>query len=131
MQVDIPRNAVVIRFKPISTEGLLKSAVREYRRIERYRVSVFASAARPGESFEVVEARLLEASELGGIDPARNDQYFTCVAGQLLDRGFTFWKDDDLDELAEHYSVDLGERPTLEDVGRFRGAFGPARRRPA
>ena len=53
----MPRDAVVIRFKPITAEGLLKSAMKEYRRIERYRVSVFAATAGQGESFEAVEAR--------------------------------------------------------------------------
>ena len=130
MQTDIPRDAVVIRFKPISSEALLNSAVKEYRRAGHYRLSVFADAAGQGESVEAVEARLLLAA-FETLDPARNDRYFTCTAGELLDRGFTFWKDDEPGELAEHYSVDLGERPTLDDVSRFRGAFGPARRRPA
>ncbi len=131
MQAEIPRDAVVIRFRPIRDDAVLASAVKEYRRAGHYRVSVFADAARQGESFEAVEARLLEASELAQLDPAANNRYFTCTAGQLLDRGFTFWKDDEPGELAEHYSIDLGERPTLDDVSRFVGAFGPARRRPA
>ena len=130
MQVEISRDALVIRFKPMTTDGLLGSLRREYRRIERYRLSVFATTVNRGESAEAVEIRLLDVA-FKRIDPRRNDWYFTCTAGQLLDRGFTFWKDDDdPDELAEHYSVDLGERPTLDDVSRFRGAFGLARRRP-
>jgi hypothetical protein len=129
-QFHISRDALVIRFRPIRADQVLASAVKEHRRTGHYRVSVFADIARPGESFEVVEARLLEAAGLAGIDPVRNDRYFTCFAGQLLDRGFTFWKDDEPGEPAEHYSVDLGERPTLEDVNRFCGVFGPARRRP-
>jgi hypothetical protein len=113
----------------MSSETLLKKAAQEYRRIGRYRLSVWAAMAGQGESAEAVEARLLLAA-FTRLDAARNDWYFTCTAGQLLDRGFTFWKDDEPDEPPEHYSVDLGDRITLDDVSRFRGAFGPARRRP-
>jgi len=130
MQANIPPDALVMRFTPVQAAAVLNKAAQEHRRTGHYRVSVFAAVARQGESVEAVEARLLRASELGHIDPASNLKYFTCRAGALLERGFTFWKyDDDPDELPEHYSVDLGDSPTLDDAGRFLGAFGPAHRR--
>jgi hypothetical protein len=134
MQVNIAPDAIVVRFAPVQPERVLNKAAQEYRRIRCHWVSVFAAEAGQGESDEAVAARLLQASELGGIDPARNPKYYTCRAQELLDRGFTFWKyDEEPDkskERPEHYSVDLGERPTLGDASRFAEVFGEGLRRP-
>ncbi|MGV9710871.1 hypothetical protein ACWDTI_09425 [Gordonia sp. NPDC003424] len=75
-------------------------------------------------------ARLLEAAELGGLDAARNPKYWVCTsARELLDRGFTFEKDDYPDEPKEHYSVVLSAaEPTFEDAERFIEAFELERR---
>lgn len=132
MQADLPPDAVVIRFKPIAPERVLAQAELEHTRIGRYWVSVFASARRRGESDEDVQLRLLRAAELDGISRDNWRRYFVCArAEQLVDRGFTFCKYDDEPELAEHYSVELGERPTLGDANRFLEPFAPASRRPA
>lgn len=130
MQVQVPPDALVIRFRPTDPAKVLEWAAKEHRRSGHYRLSVFAAAPGPGGAGAAVQARLLKASELAGIDPAGNAKYFVCThARQLLDRGFTFWKDDDdPDEPAEHYSVDLGETPTLGVVRRFLEPFGPALR---
>lgn len=131
MQADVPEDAVVIRFRPTDPQSVLNSAEKEARRTGgRWAASVFADRPEPGESQEQVIARLLSASELSGIDPGKNARYFVCTqAKELLDRGFTFWKDEDDDELREHYSVVLGESPTLEDAVNFLGAFGEGRKR--
>jgi len=134
MKVNVAPDAIVMRFPPVQPEAVLKKATQEHRRTGRYAVSVFADEAGQGESAEAVEARLLQASELAGIDPARNPNYYVCRARVLLDMEFTFWKyDDEPDkskELPEHYSVDLGQDPTLGDASRFVGVFGPSLRRP-
>ena len=44
------------------------------------------------------------------------------------DRGFTFEKDEYDGEPEEHYSVVLGDSPTLEDAKRFVAAFTKERR---
>jgi hypothetical protein len=131
VQADVPDDAVVIRFRPIDPQSVLNSAEKEARRTGgRWGASVFADVPRPGESQEDVIARLLVASELSGIDPKGNRKYFVCAqAKELLDRGFTFWKDEDDDELQEHYSVVLGESPSVDDAVRFLEPFGEGRRR--
>jgi hypothetical protein len=129
--VEVPEDALVIRFRPAAPEDVLRWAEKEHRRIGRHRLSVFADVARGTETEDELRRRLLRASELS-INPAKNSKYFVCArAADLRDRGFTFWKDgDDDEEPDEHYSVDLGTDATLEDVVRFLGAFGPGEKRP-
>jgi hypothetical protein len=129
--VDIPGEAIVIRFRPTDPERVLQSAEKEARRTSgRFGLSVFAAAACEGESSQDVIRRLLKASELGGIDPRSHPKYFVCArAEQVLNMGFTFWKDGDDDEVAEHYTVNLGAELSLEVVGRFLEVFGPGVRR--
>jgi hypothetical protein len=129
-QADVPRDAVVVRFRPTEPGAVWNWAVKEHRRSGRYRLSVFADVRRGQETEQDVVRRLLEASELAGIDPERNKKYCLCTsAAELLDRNFTFWKDGDIDELDEHYSVDLGTDAAPEDVDRFLGVFGPPEER--
>jgi hypothetical protein len=126
----VPRDAVVIRFRPTDPDAVWNWALKEHRRIGRHRLSVFADVKRRGETTQDAIDRLLRASELGGIDPERNKKYSVCTsAAELLDLSFAFWKDGDDQELDEHYSVDLGDDATPEDVVRFLGVFGPAEER--
>lgn len=50
------------------------------------------------------------------------------TAQKLLDLGFSFEKDGYDGEPNEHYSVILGDPPTLEDAERFVSAFTKERR---
>lgn len=128
-RTELNGDAIVIRFRPISPDSVLRSAEREFRRAGRYGLSVFADVPRDGESADAVITRLLAASELAGMSPQDNPKYYVCSrAEQLLHEGFTFVKDGDDDELAEHYTVDLGDEPRLVDVERFLGAFDRRRR---
>lgn len=122
--VDLPRSAVVVRFRPTLPEAVLASAEKEHRRTGgRYGVSVFADVALEGESWEDVVGRLLASAGLM-LDPAKNKNVYVCVnAGEILDLNFRFYKDDDIDEPHEHYSVDLGPEPTVIDAERFVAAF--------
>ena len=91
---------------------------------------MFATARRPGETDEAVRRRLLAVAELSGMSPENHPKYYVCAeAGELIRRGFVFYKDGDDDERDEHYSVDLGADARLEDAERFLGAFGPAEER--
>jgi hypothetical protein len=130
-RVDIPEEALVIRFRPTAPEDVWRWAGKEYRRIGRYRLSVYADVRRARETESELRQRLLRVSELR-IDPVKNPKYFVCTqARELLVRGFTFWKDGDDDEEAdEHYSVDLGTDATCEDVVRFFEAFPVTEKRP-
>ena len=61
MQVDIPRDAGMIRFRPVEPSRVMEWAAKEYRRTGHYRLSMF-------ESSEAAEGRLLDAA--GWIDRA-------------------------------------------------------------
>jgi hypothetical protein len=128
--VDLPDDAVVIRFRPTAPDSVLANAAKEARRTGAYRLSVFADKPRPGESQEDVIHRLLAASELAGIPADSNPKYYVCTqAAELISRNLTLWKDEDDDEVAEHYSVDLGDDPSVADAERFLDAFDEGRRR--
>ncbi len=125
---DAPRpDAVVLRFTPMSAEGVLKRAGLDARRPEgkgHYTASVWADHAAEGETEADVVARLLAASELHGLAADNNRKYWMCSTAQkLFDQGFTFEKDDYPDEPREHYSVVLGDSPGIEDAQRFVGEF--------
>ncbi|BBZ38738.1 hypothetical protein MCNS_18010 [Mycobacterium conspicuum] len=116
----------------MSPEGLLNRAALDARRTDgkgHHTASVWADRPRPGETREDVIRRLLEATELHGLDPARNPHLWSCTSAQkLLDEGFSFEKDEYEGEPDEHYSVVLGDPPTLEDTTRFAEAFTKERR---
>lgn len=81
---------------------------------------------RDDEDDDAVIQRLLGVSELAGVDPSRNKRFYVCAAAAELKKlNFTFYKDEDDDEPEEHYSVDLGQDPTVDDVVRFLRPFGP------
>jgi hypothetical protein len=122
----VPEGAVVIRFRPTEPASVLAWAEKEHRRTGCYRLSVFADTPRDGEDDEAVIQRLLDASELAGVDPDRNKKFYVCAsAAELLALGFTFHKDEEEGESEEHFSVDVGSAPTLDDIQRFLGPFGP------
>lgn len=116
----------------MSPEGVLKRAELDARRSTgkgHYTASVWADHARPGETREQVITRLLEVTQLHGLDPARNPHLWWCSSAQrLLDDGFAFEKDEEDGEADEHYSVILGSPPTLVDTKRFVAAFTKERR---
>ena len=121
---DVQPDALVIRFRPTDPESVLNWAAKAHRDCGRYLLSVFADKARHGESDADLRKRLLDAAGISGLDLANQKKYYVCTqAKELLDRGFAFTKDEDDDEMVEHYSVDLGTEPTLEDVTRFLDAF--------
>lgn len=130
MPAEVPPDAIVIRFRPTDPETVLKRAERDSRRSGTWRSSVFADVQRGGETEQDAIARLLTVSELAGVSIDNNPRYFVCVrAEELLRRGFAFVKDGDDDELPEHFSVDFGSEPTVEDARRFVEAFDHGRRR--
>jgi hypothetical protein len=124
--------AVVIRFTPMSPQGVLHRAELGARRSDgkgHHTASVWADRARPGETREQVIVRLLAVTELHGLDPARNPHLWWCSSAQkLLAERFTFEKDGYDGEPDEHYSVILGYPPTLGDAERFVAAFTKERR---
>ena len=68
--------------------------------------------------------RLLAATELNGLHAERNPHLWWCSSAQKIVEGrFVFEKDEYDGEPAEHYSVVLGDPPTLEDAQRFVGLF--------
>lgn len=130
IRVEVPPDAIVIRFSPTDPERVLRRAERAARHSGVHSLSVFLDTRQDGETESDTIARLLAASELSGIRPGNNAKYYVCArAGVLLDQGFMFVKDGYEGELAEHYSVDLGPTPTVEAAERFVRAFGQVRRR--
>lgn len=122
--IRLPDDALVIRFSPVTAEAVLRRAQLAHRESGSYRLSVFAAQAAEDETPEQLRARLLASAELDGIDPARNKKYYLCSsASKLYERGFKFVKDGLTGEPAEHYSVDVGPDPGLNDIERFLEAF--------
>ncbi|MEX1276573.1 MAG: hypothetical protein WEA75_06715 [Acidimicrobiia bacterium] len=118
--------AIVIRFRPTNPESVLAWAQKEHRRTGYFRLSVFADVAGPGEDDDAVIQRLLDASELAGVDPGGNKKFYVCTnASELLGLGFTFHKDEEEGESSEHWSVDIGADPSGDDALRFLSPFGP------
>jgi len=121
-------DAVVLRFSPMSAEGVLARAERDSRRSGGpglHTASVWADhPANPTESRDRVIQRVLAVTEMSGCDPSRNPNFWWCsTAQELIDRGFSFIKDGWPGEPSEHYSVVLGHPPELADAKRFVGAF--------
>lgn len=113
----LPANAVVIRFAPNSATGILKRAMLANRQSGHFRVSVFASPPMPNESEESVTDGLLDAFERGGIAAANNEKYYLCASAGVVERlGFAFVKDGYDGEIPEHFSIDFGREPSLEDA---------------
>lgn len=127
---DLSDDALVIRFSPASAPKLLEKAELQYRFKGLYVVSVFASDAHwPEMTQEDHFEALLVASEMQGIDPAKNKKFWYCShAGRLRESGFSFLKLDFDGELAEHYSIQLGDPASMEDAERFVAAFEPRKR---
>lgn len=130
LEADVPPQATVIRFRPTEPERVLASASKEYRRLAaegrapRYLLSVFAAVPMESEDEPAVIDRLVDAAGLSHIQLDGHRKVFICSrASQLYQAQFKFYKDGDEDELEEHYSVDLGEEPTLDDVRRFLEQF--------
>lgn len=120
----------MVRFRPVSADAVLRSAAKEYRRDGHHGVSVFADKAGIGESEEDLLRRLLAASELAHISVESNPTYWVCAqAGDLTGDGFQFRKDRYDGEVAEHYCVELGANPGVEEATRFVAHFGDKRRR--
>lgn len=128
--VDLPGDALVVRFSPTSAERVLRKAELLSRDSGgAHLVSVFVGVSGPDETQDAVLVRVLRATETD-FDPVKNRNFFVCArADTLVDRGFSFVKDGYAGEIAEHYSVDLGFSPTLADVERFLGAFERRKRR--
>jgi hypothetical protein len=64
VQVDIPRDAGVIRFRPVEPSRVMEWAAKEYRGTGHCGLSVSASVTGSGESSEAAEGRLLDAAGL-------------------------------------------------------------------
>lgn len=125
----LSRQATVVRFSPASAEAMLGRAEKEYRRAGVYRISVFAADAMSGEDEEALVRRILEASTLQGISPESNLKYwYLAEAGQLYDLGYPLLKVNFEGEIAEHYGLGLGNRPTIEDTERIANLFQARRR---
>lgn len=123
-----------MRFRPTAPDSVLNSAKKEHRRVGRYALSVFADVPRVwdngiAEEEQAVCRRLVRAAGLNsGIDLSGNPKYWVAPAASILDEGFLFIKDNDDDEIQEHYSVDLGSNAGLETVERFLKVFAGPRR---
>lgn len=116
----------------MSAEGVLKRAAIDARRSDgkgHHTASVWADHAAPGEDRVALLRRILVATELHGLDPAKNPNLWWCSsAREIRDEGFVFEKDEYDGEPEAHYSVVLGDPPTLEDAQTFVRLFNKERR---
>jgi hypothetical protein len=124
------REALVIRLRPIADPAaVLRAAERAYRDHGHHHLSVFADIARGAESEEDLINRLLDAAELSNILRSNNPKFWFCQrAGELLDDGFVFVKNEYDGEASEHWSIDLGNAPSLQDTERLAAHFPESRR---
>ncbi len=108
---------------------MLAQAEKAHRHNGHFRLSVFADKLREGEEEAALIDRLLDAAEVSGILRANNPKYWFCQrAGDLLDDGFKFVKDGYPGEVPEHWSIDLGNTPSLHDTEKLAGHLtGPGR----
>ena len=125
----MPPDALVVRFSPTLPDRVLDRARTAYEECGRWELSVFVGTATATEDSYALLDRLLTAAFNRGIGIANNPNYWRCAqAAELLDLGFTFTKGGDPGEPAEHWNVDLGDSPSIEDVGRFLDCFTKHRR---
>jgi hypothetical protein len=121
VDVALPADAVVIRFRPTAPDRVYVSAENEQVRCGRLGLSIFADAPREGEDEQAVVERLLAVAELSGMDSGSHPKYYLCADGNEIS-GYTFYKVEG-DEVPEHYNVDLGENATVDDVLPFLEKF--------
>jgi len=122
------RDALVIRFVPIEPKHLLRHAKKVHKRHDVHHISVFVDSRREDETEDDLIARLLNAAELSGIsisDPMNATFWYCSAASDLMNDGFRFVKDGYDGELDEHYSIDLGNSPTIQDTERLAAHFVP------
>jgi hypothetical protein len=116
----------------MSAEGVLNRANKDARRSDgngHHTASVWADQAAEGEDRASLIGRILADTELHGLDPAKNTHLWWCASARaIVDAGFVFEKDGNADESESHYSVVLGDPPTLEDAERFVTLFTKERR---
>jgi hypothetical protein len=98
---------LVVRLRPVSPAALVKHARLEftYSEGDHYGISVFGTVPMPGESEDDTIDRLWRVILTRLKDDSR--YWVLTNAGNLLDRGFVFIKDEEPDELSEHYCVSL------------------------
>ncbi len=129
MPVGVLPGALVIRFSPSRADRVLDRAQAAHEESGRWELSVFADVTRATENSEDLLARLLAAAKLHGIVLQNNKYYWRCThAAELLGLGFTFAKGGTPDERPEHWNVELGDSPTIDDVRRFLEPFTQYRR---
>ena len=123
---DVPDDAIVIRFSPIQAESVFKKLGRAKVVEGHYGLSCFVGVPEKDEERTVTIARLVQAAGFSGIDLGKLRKIYVCsTAKQVVDLGYVFMKDDYPAEVDEHYCVDLGEAPTLDDVTKFLSVFEP------
>ena len=124
VEVTVPGEAIVIRFRPTAAEAVLRSAEKTFRARGNYRLSVFAAVKMSDEPVEKTHERLLVAAQLSTIQKSGNKKFYVCTAAsELYNQRFSFWKDGYQGEVEEHYSVDIGNPPDLAAVEKFLEAF--------
>lgn len=122
------RGALVIRFRPSDPDAVRRSALKEFRRSGNYRISIFADSRKGNESEGDLIVRLLNAAKLSNIAPEGNKRFWVCAqAASLFDAGFRFAKDNYPGEEPEHYSIDFGSEPTVEDTKKLVELFSDQR----
>lgn len=107
---------------------MLRQADKAFRNMGQHRLSVYADRRRDDETEADLITRLLNAAEVSNILRANNPKYWFCqTASDLVDDGFIFVKDGYDGEVPEHWSIDLGQNPTVADTTRLSGHFPESR----
>lgn len=108
---------------------MLRQADKEFRNSGHHWLSVYADKRRDDETEAELIQRLLNAAEVSDVLRANNPKYWFCqTAAELLDDDFIFVKDGYDGEVPEHWSIDLGQNPTVADTMRLSGHFPEARK---
>ena len=122
MRAEAPAGIVVVRFSPMSVEGLERKAEVAYRDSGRYGWSVFCQALGEDQSIEELLAALCRDAPAGG-----RKVWITTIE-RLAKAGYVL---EHRPPPPCHYVVDLGTELHPDAAERFVLAFDPPRRNPA
>ncbi len=121
MNRELPPDAIVVRFAPMTTERLMERAARDA--VEGHpRLSVFCRVQEEGQTVDELLERICAEA------PVTGKKVWLSTAQRIKEAGLELVHTPEPDC---HYDVDLGSGSLTEAVASFQTAFDPPRGNPA